>query len=196
LAVLGQFDFSALVDSVSTAEALADPYNEFMTIDPDPLSLSGGFLTPEPFRNTFLDSHLDARNRMGRLFTFVSRLVAPVGGVGCPGGILTAGTSARTGARGIGVSVETALLVQGDGIHTPHLGRRVTNPTTTTESAVYFVRPMQVPSVCAAGKALSVAQMEVRKLADDSVFNLSTWQGAQAPVMIDVVAGALSGQPY
>lgn len=196
LAVLGQFDFSALVDSVSTDEALADPYNEFMTLDPTPLSVTGGFLTPDALRNTFLDSHLDNRDRMGRLFTFVSRLIAPVGTMGCPGGILLAGPSNTYGARGIGVSVETALLIQGDGLFSPYTARRVTNPTTTTESAVYFVRPMQAPTVCAAGQPLSVPQMEVRKLADDSVFNLTSWQGSQTPTMIDVVAGVLSQSPY
>ena len=195
LAVLGQFDFSAMVDSVSTAEALSNPYNEFMTLDPDPLSLTGGFLTPAAFRNTILDSHLDSRDRMGRLMTFVSRLVAPVGAAGCKGGILAAGASPQFGARGIGVSVETALLVQGDGLITPFTGRRVTNPSSTTESAVYFVRPMEVPKVCNSGAPLSVAQVEVRKLNDSSVFNLSDWAGKPARY-VDVTAGILSSSPY
>lgn len=195
LAVLGQFDFSAMRDTVTTAEALADPYNEFMTLDPEPLSLSGGFLTPGAFRNTILDSHLDTRDRMGRFLTFVSRLVAPVGATGCPGGVLTAGTSAQTGARGIGVGVETALLVQGNGLHTPYTGRRVTNPTTTSDSAVYFVRPLQRPTVCAPGQPLSVSQMEIRKLNDGSVFNLSDWSGVPA-TWVDVSAGVLSRDPY
>ncbi|MBK6651748.1 MAG: cyanophycinase [Betaproteobacteria bacterium] len=195
LAVLGQFDFSAMVDSVSTAEALTNPYNEFMTLDPDPLSLTGGFLTPAAFRNTILDSHLDSRDRMGRLMTFVSRLVAPLGSAGCKGGILAAGTSTLQGARGIGVGVETALLVQGDGLITPFTGQRVTNPNSTTESAVYFVRPMEVPKVCSSGLPLTVGQMEVRKLSDSSVFNLSDWAGKPARY-VDVTAGVLSSSPY
>lgn len=195
LAVLGQFDFAALRDTVTTAEALANPYNEFMTLDPDPLSLSGGFLVPGAFKNTILDSHLDSRDRMGRLMTFVSRLVAPVGSSGCAGGILSAGTSALDGARGIGVGVETALLVQGDGQRSPYTGRRVTNPSTTSESAVYFVRPLQVPPVCAPGMPLTAQGMEVRKLADDSVFNLSDWSGKPA-YTIHINAGVLSSTPY
>jgi len=195
LAVLGQFDFAALRDTVTTAEALADPYNEFMTIDPDPLSLTGGFLVPGAFKNTFLDSHLDSRDRMGRFMTFVSRLVAPVGTSGCVGGILSAGTSALDGARGIGVGVETALLVQGDGQRSPYTGRRVTNPSSTTDSAVYFVRPLQAPTLCAPGKPLTAPGIEVRKLADNSIFNLSDWSGVPA-YTIDINAGVLNRTPY
>lgn len=195
LAVLGQFDFSAMVDTVYSEEALTNPYNEFMTLDPDPLSLTGGFLAPPAFRNTILDSHLDTRDRMGRLLTFVSRLVAPSTYGGCPGGILAAGISNTSGARGIGVGVETALLVQGDGKNTPFTGRRVTNPTTTTESAVYFVRPMQSAKVCAPDMPLTVSSMELRKLNDDGVFNLSEWSG-RPPYYVDVNFGMLSRDPY
>ncbi|MDD2711962.1 MAG: cyanophycinase [Simplicispira sp.] len=195
LAVLGQFDFAALRDTVTTEEALANPYNEFMTLDPDPLGLTGGFLVPGAFKNTILDSHLDTRDRMGRFMTFVSRLVAPSGTTGCPGGILSAGISARDGARGIGLGVEAALLVQGDGKHTPYTGRRATNPSTTTESAVYFVRPLQAPTLCSPGKPLTVQGMEVRKLTDNTPFNLSDWSGAPA-YTIDINAGVLSSNPY
>lgn len=196
LAVLGQFDFSAMNDTVYSEEALSDPYNEFMTFDPDPLSLSGGFLAPAAFRNTILDSHLDTRDRMGRLLTFVSRLVAPYpDSSGCPGGLLDAGTSRWHGARGIGVGVETALLVQGNGEQTPYTGRRVSNPTSTTGSAVYFVRPLQAPKICASAVPLTVSGMEIRKLDDDTVFNLSDWSGTP-PYYVDVAAGMLSRDPY
>lgn len=196
LAVLGQFDFSAMVDGVLTSEAFADPYNEFMTLDPDPLSLTGGFLTPPAFRNAILDSHLNTRDRMGRMLTFVSRLVAPVGTTGCTGGILSAGTSALNGARAIGVGVETALLVQGDGHQTPYTGRRVTNSySTEADNAVYFVRPLQAATVCSPGKPLTALQFEIRKLNGDGVFNLSDWTG-QPAYTVDVVAGVLSANPY
>ena len=195
LAILGQFDFSALVDTVYSEEALANPYNEFMTLDPDPLSLTGGFLAPPAFRNTIMDSHLDTRDRMGRLITFVSRLVAPDATGGCPGGILDAGVSNTRGARGIGIDVETALLVAGDGINTRLTGRRVTNPSSTTESAVYFVRPSFPAKVCADRMPLTVTGMEIRKLNDDSVFDLSDWS-TQRPYYVDVTSGTLSRDPY
>ncbi|MFD1711352.1 cyanophycinase [Ottowia flava] len=195
LAVLGQFDFSALNDSVSSAEALADPFNHFMTLDPDPLSLSGGFLVPGSLKNTILDSHFDGRNRMGRLMTFVSRLVAPIGTSGCAGGILAAGTSPQNGARAIGVSEDTALLIEGDGLRTPYTGRRATNPGLSTEGAIYFVRPLQAPTVCARGTPLSAPAMAINKLTDDTVFNLSDWSGLPT-YLVDVVNGVLSRDPY
>ena len=195
LAVLGQFDFSALNDSVSSAEALADPYNTFMTLDPDPLSLSGGFLTPGSFKNAILDSHFDERNRMGRLMTFVSRLVAPVGTSVCAGGILAAGTSPINGARAVGVSEQAALLVEGDGQRKPYTARRAVNPDLVMAGAIYFVRPLQAATTCQPGKPLTAYSMEISKLDDDRVFNLSDWTGLPT-YTIDVIDGVLSREPY
>ena len=195
LAVLGQFDFSALNDSVSSAEALADPYNEFMTLDPDPLSLTGGFLTPGSFKNAILDSHFDERNRMGRLMTFVSRLIAPVGASGCAGGILAAGTSPINGARAVGVGEQAALLVEGDGQRKPYTARRAVNPDLVMAGAIYFVRPLQAATTCQPGKPLTAYSMEISKLDDDRVFNLSDWTGLPT-YTIDVIDGVLSREPY
>jgi cyanophycinase-like exopeptidase len=194
MAVLGQFDFTAARGTVTSAQALSDPYNKYMTFDPAPLSLSGGFLTPDALADVITDTHLDSRDRMGRFMTFIARLVAPSGGTGCPGGVLPA--TGRTGARGIGVDVETALLVQGNGAFQPVTARRVTNVSTTSESAVYFVRPTLAPTVCAPGQALTMRNIEVRKLADSNVvFDLSNWTGT-APLYVDVINGALTASPY
>lgn len=196
LAVLGQFDFAALKGTVTSTQALSNPYNKYMTLDPNPLSLTGGFLAPPALANTVLDAHLDSRDRMGRLIAFVARLVAPKvapnGSTGCPGGILTAAT-----ARGIGVDVETALLVQGNKSgNAAFTARRVTNPSTTTESAVYFVRPLNPPTVCASGTPLTMTTVEIQKLADsDTVFNLSDWSGLTG-YTVDAISGALTSSPY
>lgn len=191
LAVLGQFDFAALRGTVTSTQALSNPYNKYMTLDPAPLSLTGGFIAPPALSNTILDSHLDSRDRMGRLVSFMARLIAPVNGTGCTGGILPA-----TSARGIGVGVETALLVEGQGAHQPYVARRVTNPSTTTESAVYFLRPLQAPTACAPGQALSMSTVEIRKLANSTtVFNLTDWTGA-SPYFVDALSGALTSNPY
>ncbi|MBS0340530.1 MAG: cyanophycinase [Proteobacteria bacterium] len=196
MAVLGQFDFAALRGSVTSAQALADPFNKYMTLDPNPLSLTGGFIAPPVLADTILDAHLDARDRMGRLIAFVARLVAPAAAAGCPGGILPAGASSTGTARGIGVDVETALLVQGHKGGGPVTARRVTNSSTTTQSAVYFVRPSIAPATCAAGQPLTMLTVEIRKLADsETVFNLSNWSGV-SPYYVDTYAGALTSSPY
>ncbi len=180
LAVLGGFDFAALNDTISSAEALVNPFDSRMTIDPatpdaaDPanaaLTLTGGFITPPVFSNVIFDSHLDSRNRMGRLVGFVSRLVeqSRSGTAGCTGGVLSASV-----ARGVGVSVETALLVGGTakGRGYSYSAQRVTNVSTTSESAVYFVDFLLDPTACAVGAPLSVpsSSIAIRKLADSTL---------------------------
>jgi cyanophycinase-like exopeptidase len=195
LAVLGQFDYAALNGSVTSSQALSDPFNKTMTLDPNPLS-GPGFIAPPALADTITDSHLDSRDRMGRLVAFTARLVAQSGSTGCPGGVLPAG-SAGNAARGIGIDVETALLVQGNGPGGAVTAQRVTNPSTTTESAVYFVRPSVAPSTCAAKKPLAMYSVDIRKLADSkAVFNLSEWAGLPTYKTVDAVAGQLGASPY
>jgi len=197
LAVLGQFDYSALYNSATSEKAMLDPYYKDITFDPSPLSLSGGFIAPPALESLILDSHFDSRDRMGRLVTFISRIVAPAitsgGTYGCSGGVLPASSSGNKTARGIGIGVETALLVQGNGDGHPVTATRVTNPSTTTESAIYFVRPSVPPTVCKPLTPLSIATVEIRKLADSkTVFNLTEWTGIPPYRYIDVNSGILS----
>lgn len=95
LAVLGEVDFAALNGSVTSANALANPYNRRMTLD-------RGFLTAPFLGGSITDAHLVARDRMGRLVAFLARM-AQDGWVASP--------------RGIGIDVETALAVE-DGVGT------------------------------------------------------------------------------
>lgn len=196
LAVLGQFDYSALYKSATSELAMLDPYYKDITFDPNPLSLQGGFIAPPALANLIFDSHFDSRDRMGRFIAFISRTVAPVaapgGTFGCIGGVLPASSSGNTTARGIGIGVETALLVQGNGNGKPVTAKRISNPSTTTESAVYFVRPSVPPSVCKPKTPLTVSTVEVRKLANsDSVFSITDWTGVPVYKHLDVTSGVL-----
>ena len=196
LAVLGQFDYSALYQSATSELAMLDPYYKDITFDPTPLSLQGGFIAPPALSNMIFDSHFDARDRMGRFITFISRIVAPIstpsGNFGCIGGVLPASSSGTMTARGIGIDVETALLVQGNGDGHPVTAKRVSNPSTTTESAVYFVRPSTPPTVCAPKTPLTISTVEVRKLADpNTVFNITNWTGVPLYKNMDVTSGKL-----
>lgn len=196
LAVLGQFDYSALYKSATSEKSMLDPYYKDITFDPSPLSLTGGFIAPPALQSLILDSHFDSRDRMGRLVTFISRIVAPTvtpgGTFGCPGGVLPAGSSGNQTARGIGIGVETALLVKGNGAGASVTATRVTNPSTTSESAVYFVRASVPPTVCKPQVPLSISSVEVRKLSNDQdVFNLTEWTGVPVYRFVDVNAGQL-----
>lgn len=207
LAVLGQIDFAALNGTVQSPQALSDPFNRYMTLDPNPLSLTSGFIAPPALRFAVLDAHLDERDRLGRLMSFVARMIGPNGETGgCSGGILPSGAS---GARGIGLGVETALWVEVDA-HGKASGKRLTNDATNsryppdaapTPSAVYFVRPQAAPSVCAAKKPLTMPRLEVYRLADSTIsFDLSTWflnyndqySNAAATYNADINAGIIN----
>ena len=67
LAVLGEFIFDAKEGTVTSEEALADPYR-------DDVSLSTEFLSIPLLAHAITDSHFAERDRMGRLITFLARL--------------------------------------------------------------------------------------------------------------------------
>ena len=206
LAILGQYDYSALYDSVTSAEAMSNPYNANLTLDPidattNQLLSYGGLITPTSLANVITDSHVapmsgindsnDGRDRMGRFLTFVARLIAPQTNVagGCPGGAVT-----HTQARGLAVAPRTALLLEGDGVRSPFIGKRVTNPSNTYDSAVYFASATQAPTVCAANQPLTFRQVKVQKInADTDSFNLTDWIGqGGSTYYLDIEAGQLS----
>ncbi|MGH9797427.1 MAG: cyanophycinase, partial [Candidatus Polarisedimenticolia bacterium] len=93
LAILGEFSFAALVDTVTSPQALADPYDRRVTLERDFLSFPGlaGLLT---------DSHFVERDRLGRSLVFLARLMQD-------------GWSAAP--REIAVDRATALLIDAGG---------------------------------------------------------------------------------
>ncbi len=93
LAVEGEFIFSAMVDTVTSPQALDNPYDEHVTLDRD-------FLAIPQLRGVITDSHFSARERMGRSIVFLSRIVQD-------------GWAEQ--AHGIGIDETTAVLVEADG---------------------------------------------------------------------------------
>ncbi|HEX6292030.1 MAG TPA: cyanophycinase [Herpetosiphonaceae bacterium] len=96
LAIMGEFLFAAQNGTVYSSEALSDPYNRYMSLDRD-------FLTLPNMDNVITDSHFAARDRMGRLVGFLARIVQD-------------GWSPE--ARGIGIDERTALVVEPSGAAT------------------------------------------------------------------------------
>ena len=93
LAVLPQFVFTAEKDTVTSAQALADPYDERVTV--------GTELVRIPLlRGIVTDTHFAARDRMGRTLVFLARML--VDGQAAP-------------ARAIAADERTAALVEADG---------------------------------------------------------------------------------
>jgi cyanophycinase len=91
LAILGEHSFAARNDTVTSAEALADPFGTKVT-------LASGFLQMPHLRGAITDSHFFQRDRMGRLIAFLARLRLD-----------------HKVVRGIGIDEATAVAVERDG---------------------------------------------------------------------------------
>lgn len=93
LAILGQFSFAAILDTVYSPQALANPYSNEVTLARD-------FLKIPLLGDVITDTHFAKRDRMGRLLVFLAR-------------ILQDGWAKR--ARAIAVEENAAVLLEPDG---------------------------------------------------------------------------------
>src|SRR5215470_3700618 len=93
LAVLSQFIYTGALGSVTSSQALANPFHRYVTLDRDLFKSSLGV-------DKLYDSHFVTRDRMGRSLVFLARIV-------------NNGWAAQP--RGIGVDEQTALLVLPNG---------------------------------------------------------------------------------
>lgn len=160
LAVMGQFIYTGENQSVTSPEALANPYNKNVTLGRD-------FLTLPTMGRVITDSHLDTRDRIGRLVAFLGRIVQD-------------GWSGT--ARGLGVDVETALLVENGQAQRVGLG------------SVYFLQTVGLPQVCAPKTPLTYRNLGVQRLSGNGTFDLNNWAGygSTTNYAISAVQGVLS----
>jgi len=93
LAILGAYIFTAENDTVTSKEALLNPYNEHVKV-------AAGFLHISTLRDTITDSHFKARDRMGRTLVFLARMLQDFH---------------LHEARAIAVDERTAALLEPDG---------------------------------------------------------------------------------
>jgi len=96
LAILGEFSFSSMIDTIHSPEALANPYGNEITLTRD-------FLRIPLLADTITDTHFVKRDRLGRLLVFMAR-------------ILHDGWAMQI--RAIAVEENASLLVQPDGSST------------------------------------------------------------------------------
>jgi cyanophycinase len=92
LAVEGEFVFTSMIDTITSDEAVVDPYGKLVTLDRD-------FLAIPQLKGVITDSHFSARKRMNRSIVFMSRIIAD---------------GWATKVRGIGIDETTAVLVEAD----------------------------------------------------------------------------------
>jgi cyanophycinase len=93
LAVLGEFCFASIIDTLHSPEALKDPYGNKVTI-------SREFLRIPLLAGVITDSHFAKRDRMGRLLVFLARIIQD-------------GWATRP--RAIAVEEAAAVIVESDG---------------------------------------------------------------------------------
>jgi cyanophycinase len=93
LAMLGEFSFSSMIDTIHSPAALADPYGNKVTLSRD-------FLRVPLLSGIITDTHFAKRDRMGRLLVFLAR-------------ILQDGWAAQV--RAIAVEQDAAVLLEPDG---------------------------------------------------------------------------------
>jgi len=132
MAILGQAYFSAENGTVTSQEALQDPYREDVTVRYD------DFLEIPYLENVITDSHYDDPDRRGRHSTFIARLYTDEG----------------ISARGIACNEYTAVCIDGSGI------ARVFGEYPDYEEHAYFIQvncevDSPGPEVCESGMPLS-----------------------------------------
>jgi cyanophycinase len=93
LAILGEFSFSSMIDTIHSPEALANPYGNKVTLTRD-------FLRIPPLADTITDTHFVKRDRLGRLLVFMARILED---------------NWAKQVRAIAVEENAALLVEPDG---------------------------------------------------------------------------------
>lgn len=96
LAVLSQFIYTGALGSVTSTQALANPFHRYVTLDRDLFQSALG-------ANKLYDSHFVTRDRMGRSLVFLARIV---------------NNGWTTQPRAIGIDEETAILVTPNGAGT------------------------------------------------------------------------------
>jgi cyanophycinase len=93
LAVQGEFAFSSMIDTITSPEAMADPYGPRVT-------LTREFLSIPVLKGLITESHFSQRERMGRSIVFMSRIVQD---------------GWASSVHGIGIDETTAVIVDSDG---------------------------------------------------------------------------------
>jgi cyanophycinase-like exopeptidase len=132
------------------------------------LTLSQHFLSLPYMNNVITDARLGVRDRMGRLVSFLARIV---------------GDGWSNSARGIGIDEETALLVDN--------GRA----TKVGKGSVYFLQTVSFPQVLEPEKPLTYRNIGVQRLSGIGSFDLINWSGYRGTTVnysISAINGVLS----
>jgi len=146
----GQFVNTAEFDTntdLTSEQALSNPYNQLVSIGTDFLSIFW-------MQSVLTDAHFYQRDRMGRLLTFMARILEDV---------------FSNMAYGIACDEGTALLIEADG--------SVSITAWNSNSSAYIMRANSFPKICEPGYPLSISNISVFKISGNEsyAFNLANW---------------------
>ncbi len=167
MAIQGGFYFSAENGSVTSAAALANPYNPAMTVSNEP------FLENDFLEEVITDTHYDDPDRKGRHVAFLARMLKDMGVRG----------------KGIACDEYTAICIDTTGFC------RIYGDYPNYDEDIYFIRvncelPDATPESCQAstslswdhsGQALKVYHAK-GTMQGTQTFNLSDWQSGDGGV--------------
>ncbi len=161
MAIQGKYYFSAENGSVTSAEALADPYNSYVTAD------SSAFIRNNFLQDVITDTHYDNPDRRGRHLVFLARILKDYG----------------VNAKGIACEESTAVCIATDGI------AHVYGEYPAYDEKAFFIQancelPDMSPETCSAGTPLNWNRngnaLKVYKVngtnAGTNTFNLNDWK--------------------
>jgi len=170
LAIQGQWIYTGATCSVTSAQALADPYNRCMTFAPR--------FIPIPFMDKILtDSHFYQRDRMGRSDTFLARLIKDGNST----------LAAYPAVVGIDEQTDIAVNSTGQGIMFG-VGCayviQLSNPTTAF--------------TCNSGTPLTARTYNIQKLnsTKGDQYNFATFSGTGTLYSINITNGVIQGSAY
>lgn len=168
-AVLGNWIYTGAVGSITSSQALADPYHKYMTFT--------SALVKLPYLDSIItDTHFVTRDRMGRMLTFLARVLKDVA------------SPAVSEARALGVDEHTALLLD------PQTGVA----TAVGVGTAYLCSSNHQASVCATKTPLSFTDITCQRLDSKTqdTFSFASWKGQGVIYPQNIISGKLTNSPY
>lgn len=143
LAILGEFYFPAYKDTVTSDQTLADPYDHRVVLEKN-------LLRVPHLDNLITDSHFRNRDRMGRLVTFMARILTD---------------KWANHVRGVGLDENVAIAIETDG----------SAQVFSDSGHAYLLEARSKPDLCARLTPLTFNSVTIRKLPANTKFNFSNW---------------------
>jgi cyanophycinase-like exopeptidase len=161
LAIQGDVAYDGCTGSVRSGEALADPYDKR-------IHFTDNYFDWPVLNRVITDSHFQARDRMGRLISFVARQMK---------------ATDADAFSGLGLNEGTAVVIDSAGMGTVYGGR------------AYLVHGDHSPERVEPGTPLTYSDVQIIRLSHGATYDIGARPLRQAYER-SVEAGSLSANPY